>query len=158
MIRSAAPHDECHTPFPGSDRIVNLPIVSRWEFIVRYLLSAILLLGALACTPERATDSSSIVLRVLLLDDRYASAGRHEVTVTPVGGSTISVRTGGDGTTSIELPGAGTYEIHVIPRDGFAANPDLTRIVTLAPGASTVVAFVLYRVGVGIDPFEPRTG
>lgn len=115
-----------------------------------------LVLGATACTWFGSTGPDGTVIGVRLLDDRGASAGRNQVVVQLPERRSVNAITGRDGTVDIGVAGAGTYDVRVIPRDGFIATEFLSKRVTVTARGKTVVEFILMRGA--IPPEPPWTG
>lgn len=115
---------------------------------MRLLQRLSLLVTLAACSTGGGTDPNVAVLRVRLVDDRGMSAGRHQVIVQPTAGTTVERVTGTDGKVSIGVASSGTYQVRVVPRDGWMSTPALTRTVTLVATQQAVVDFTLLRAGV----------
>lgn len=115
---------------------------------MRLLQRLSLLVTLAACSTGGGTDPNAAVLRVRLVDDRGMSAGRHQVIVQPTAGTTVERVTGTDGKVSIGVASSGTYQVRVVPRDGWMSTPALTRTVTLVATQQAVVDFTLLRAGV----------
>jgi len=129
--------------------------------LARRLIVAALLSWMTACDSGRATRPDSTVITVRLRDDAGAPAGRNQVIVTSSDGARVSAQTLGDGTADIRVTGAGTFQVHVIPRTGYLPSDALSKNVTLTENEVAVVNFTLFRAGLSTDdPWtrEPTAG
>jgi hypothetical protein len=114
----------------------------------RHLVAAFLLAGALACDHGGSTGPGSTMISVRARDDVGHSAGRNPILVVRSEATPVTSQTGADGTVDIEVAGAGTYRVTIIPRDGYFGGLDsLSKSVTVLAHARTTVEFTLYRAG-----------
>jgi len=94
------------------------------------------------------------------MDDIGAPVNRMPITVTMSETSRIDGRTGSDGIADIRVGEAGTYEVRVIPRDGYLAGVEpLSKTVTVEANDAIVLTFTVHRQGVTTaDPPPEPTG
>jgi hypothetical protein len=113
------------------------------------LLALPLLLAAAACGGPTGVDTAVIAVQVR--DDIGKSAGRHQVIVqrvdAPGAASRLYIGTDTGGRASVRVGEPGTYDVRVVPTDGFVSSSSLRRTITVAEGERIDVAFTLYRGG-----------
>lgn len=113
------------------------------------LLALPLLLAAAACGGPTGVDTAVITVQVR--DDIGKSAGRNQVIIQRVDASGAASRvytgTDTDGRASVRVGEPGTYDVRVVPTEGFVSSSSLRRTITVAEGERIDVAFTLYRGG-----------
>lgn len=124
---------------------------------MRSVILGMLIAGASACSSGNATSPSGPVLEIRVVDDIGTPVSRMPIKVTMSEATPIAGTTGSDGTAGIRLIDAGTYNVRVIPREGYLAGPDpLSKSVTVEPNGSAALTFKVHRAGAAsIDPFRP---
>lgn len=126
---------------------------------MRRLSFVVLIAASTACGAGRATAPDTAILDVRLRDDAGKSAGRNRVVVALASGTQIDASTDADGNVAIAVPEAGTYDVRVIPREGYAVSSRVVKRVTVAERGTVVVDFTLYRGTRPTDEFiEVVTG
>jgi len=109
------------------------------------MVAVVALVGAAACGSP--SGPSGPRLSVSVRDDAGLTIERMPVTVRQAGVTLVSTRTDDRGVVDIAVPGAGSYEVQVVPRAGFTRGRDpLTKQVSVNGGGS--VQFTVYREGV----------
>lgn len=113
---------------------------------MRLRLFAPTLLFAAACGAPTGLDAARISVR--LLNDAGQSAGRNQVIVQPIladAGRRVDTGTNQAGRVEVRLEAPGTYEVWVVPSDGFVGTRSLVRAVTVGANERVVVEFTLQR-------------
>jgi len=126
---------------------------------MRRIIFGLLVASASACSSGTPTSLLGPVLNVRVIDDIGAPVNRMPIKVTMSEASRIDGRTGNDGTADIRLTQAGTYEVRVIPRDGYLAGIEpLSKTVTVEANGTVTLTFTVHRAGVSTaDPGPERT-
>lgn len=113
------------------------------------LLALPLLLAAAACGGPTGVDTAVITVQVR--DDIGKSAGRNQVIIQRVDASDAASRvytgTDTDGLASVRVSEPGTYDVRVVPTEGFVSSASLRRTITVDQGERIEMAFTLYRGG-----------
>ncbi|HEX6574417.1 MAG TPA: hypothetical protein VF042_05550 [Gemmatimonadaceae bacterium] len=125
---------------------------------MRRLLVLAAALGIAACNSGGSTSPDVNVINVRVVDDAGEGVVRMPVYAVTSSGETLKGVTRRDGTVRLAVSGAGTYQLSVIPRDGYIKAIDpLTRTVSVDAMTAASVQFQVYRIGVstGERPFEP---
>jgi len=127
---------------------------------MRIVILGLLIASVSACGSGGPTSASGTVLEVRVMDDIGAPVNRMPITVTMSETSRIDGRTGSDGIADIRVGEAGTYEVRVIPRDGYLAGIEpLSKTVTVEANDAIVLTFTVHRQGVTTaDPPPEPTG
>ena len=131
----------------------------RYYESMRRLVLASLILGLSACGSGGPTSPQALI-NVRVSDDIGAPVDRMPVRVTMSAAERFEGSTGRGGTARIEVSGAGTYEVKVIPRDGYLAGPEpLLKTVIVESNGTSTVTFTVHRVGVSTaDPKPTECG
>jgi len=109
------------------------------------MVAVVALVGAAACGSP--SGPSGPRLSVSVRDDAGLTIERMPVTVRQAGVTLVTTRTDDRGVVDIAVPGAGSYEVQVVPRAGYIRGRDpLTKQVSVNGGGS--VQFTVYREGV----------
>jgi hypothetical protein len=121
---------------------------------MRRLVLASLIFSASACGSGEPAGPRGPVINIRVNDDIGVPVSRMPILVTRSAAARIEGSTGTDGTLEIHLGDAGTYQVRVIPRDGYLAGVEpLSKVVTVEPDATETVMFTVHRIGVSTaDP------
>ena len=119
---------------------------------MRIALLSALILGLAGCDGgSTGPEAPAIIVRVV--DDIGDPVDRIHVIIALAPADRIDARTRGDGTTRVAVPGAGDYEVRVIPRAGYLGTPGATsRTVTVGPGGTATADFTVHRESLAPPP------
>jgi hypothetical protein len=131
---------------------------SQRSSFMRSVILGLLIAGVSACSSGTPTGPRGPVLNVRVIDDAGAPVDRMPIKVTMSEDSRVDGRTGRDGTADIRLTAAGTYEVRVIPRDGYLAGIEpLSKTVTVEANGAVTLTFTVHRAGVSTADPKPET-
>ena len=124
---------------------------------MRSFITGLLIAAVWACSSGTPTSPSGPVLNVRVIDDIGAPVNRMPIKVTMSEASRVDGRTGDDGTADIRLTAAGTYEVRVIPRNGYVAGIEpLSKTVTVEENGAVTLTFTVHRTGVSTADPNPE--
>ena len=123
------------------------------------VLVALLIVAVSACGSENPAGTEAQSIDVRVIDDIGAPVKRTAIRVMASAESRLEGRTGNDGTAEIRVEYPGSYEVRVIPSEGYLAGTEpLLKTVTVEANGTASVTFTVHRVGTTAEPKPPEWG
>lgn len=110
-----------------------------------------------ACSSGGTTGPDANVINVRVVDDIGTGVGRMPVTAIMSNGASVRGVTREDGTVKIGVADAGTYQVSVVPRDGYLRGVDpLVRTISVSASESASIQFLVSRAGISTAETPPQ--